>query len=90
MSKWRRNRSKRIRWVRNHLINKDGNKCKICKKTFTHMRDITIDHIVPLSKGGTYDILNLQLACFNCNNVKGDMTPEEFERFQDGGLFDIN
>jgi 5-methylcytosine-specific restriction protein A len=33
--------------------------------------DLTIDHIVPISKGGTNDVSNLQTLCFKHNNSKG-------------------
>lgn len=32
---------------------------------------ITIDRVVPLSRGGTNDILNLQPLCHSCNSQKG-------------------
>lgn len=32
----------------------------------------TIDHVVPLCRGGTWDPENLVLACDGCNNKKGD------------------
>lgn len=52
-------------------------RCTICGR---HIRfDVmTVDHIVPKSKGGTNDIKNLQLACHTCNLVKGAMMPVEF------------
>ena len=40
-------------------------------------RLVTIDHVVPLSKGGgKYDRDNLKIACFTCNQKKGDSMPE--------------
>jgi len=32
----------------------------------------TIDHIVPISEGGTSELGNLALACFHCNRKKSD------------------
>lgn len=34
----------------------------------------TIDHIVPIAKGGTNDISNLVCCCHNCNQIKGGET----------------
>ena len=82
--KWKRKLSNRKRWVRNHLITKDGNKCALCRKTFESMKDITLDHITPISKNGTDEIDNLQLTHFECNQQKEDMTQEEFDEFQTG------
>jgi hypothetical protein len=39
--------------------------------------DLTIDHIVPRSRGGRTTPENLCAACFDCNQRKGDRTPEE-------------
>ena len=38
----------------------------------------TIDHIVPLSQGGTDAFENLRLACAPCNNARESRDPEEF------------
>jgi 5-methylcytosine-specific restriction endonuclease McrA len=39
----------------------------------------TIDHVIPLSKGGNkYDESNLVIACKTCNKKKGSMSVEEF------------
>lgn len=32
----------------------------------------TIDHIIPIAKGGTHDVTNLTGACAKCNSAKGD------------------
>jgi 5-methylcytosine-specific restriction endonuclease McrA len=41
-----------------------------CKRELSRLA--TIDHIVPRSKGGTDDEDNLVVACFTCNQRKGD------------------
>lgn len=35
-------------------------------------KPLTVDHVVPLSKGGTNDIDNIQPLCRNCNSIKHD------------------
>ena len=39
---------------------------------------ISVDHIIPLSNGGTNDISNLTVCCTRCNLVKGTMTQDQF------------
>jgi 5-methylcytosine-specific restriction endonuclease McrA len=38
-------------------------------------RMMTVDHIVPKSRGGKNHMTNLQPMCFNCNNRKGSKMP---------------
>lgn len=47
-----------------------GNKCLACNE----QRPLTIDHIVPLSKGGRNDASNLQPLCNKCNSAKWNRT----------------
>ena len=47
--------------------------CGICNKELPGIDRCTIDHIVPVSRGGTNDLSNLQLTHNKCNNVKGNM-----------------
>lgn len=51
--------------------------CAICGKP-VKFKKMTVDHIVPLSKGGTNDRSNLQLAHLSCNRAKADMSADEF------------
>jgi hypothetical protein len=41
-------------------------------------RRAQLEHLTPLSRGGTHDIENLQASCRSCNAKKHDKTPEEF------------
>lgn len=84
MGKWKRSKSLPRRWQRNHLIAKHGAICAICEKPFKKLKDVTIDHHIPLSKGGADDLDNYRLAHFDCNQLKADMLPDEFVKFQQG------
>jgi len=71
-------------WQRKFLVNKYGGDCYLCGKPFEKMGDITIDHWVPISKGGLDDIENYRLAHLACNHLKDDLTPEQWIEFQSG------
>ena len=45
----------------------DGWRCRLCGSG----RDLTVDHIVPVSKGGGTVWWNLQTLCRSCNSKKG-------------------
>lgn len=52
---------------------RDGPGCYMCPLPFDDDRHaMTIDHVHPLSKGGTWDLSNLKLAGLSCNQEKGD------------------
>lgn len=42
--------------------------------------DPTLDHVVPQSRGGSNQITNLVLACYRCNNDRGDEDLSEYAR----------
>lgn len=58
---------------RNAIYTRDGNKCQYCGAT----RRLTIDHVIPRSKGGTDDWDNLVVACSSCNVKKSDKFLEQ-------------
>ena len=51
--------------------------CQGCLVLFP-FRNLTIDHIIPVSRGGTDHLENLQLLCGSCNSMKGSGSNEEF------------
>lgn len=65
---------KKIELSRKNVLRRDGMKCQYCGKKSTQ---ITIDHIIPKSRGGQDSWDNLVAACVSCNNKKGNRTPDE-------------
>lgn len=66
---------KRVSLSRQNLYKRDGYKCVYCEG-----RDnLTLDHVIPRSRGGRDSWHNLVTACQRCNTEKGDRTPEEAE-----------
>jgi 5-methylcytosine-specific restriction endonuclease McrA len=56
--------------VKKYLSKRDGKFCGICRRPVMRIHDMTIDHIIEKSKGGTNDISNLQIAHAECNFKK--------------------
>lgn len=59
-----------------YLYGEQGGYCFGCEGHF-QVQNLTIDHIIPQSKGGTDHVSNLQLLCGSCNSIKGSKTNEE-------------
>ena len=59
------------------LFGKSEGKCQGCLLSFP-FRQLHHRHVIPVSKGGTDHIDNLQLLCGACNSTKGAGTNEEF------------
>ena len=61
---------------RKNLFERDRNTCQFCgKKDLT--QDLTIDHVIPRSRGGTSHWENCVIACLPCNLKKGNRLIEE-------------
>ena len=56
---------------------KNNGKCAICGAPVKFIK-MTVDHIKPLSQGGTNEFSNLQLACNSCNRLKNNFMEDEF------------
>ena len=61
---------------REKLYGAQGGYCLGCRAHF-QARHMTVDHIIPRSKGGTDHLSNLQLLCAACNSLKGDRPQAE-------------
>lgn len=65
---------KNIELSRKNLHRRDSFRCQYCGRKNI---ELTIDHIIPKSRGGSDSWENLITACVQCNNRKGNRTPEE-------------
>ena len=54
--------------TRNMIYKRDGYSCQYCGST----RDLTIDHVIPRSKGGGNELKNLKPICSSCNMSMGN------------------
>ena len=54
--------------------------CHYCRGTF-NPSDLTMDHIIPLSRGGKSERINIVAACKECNNRKKYLLPVEWEEY---------
>lgn len=68
----RKRKNFKLRWQ-----NQYGLLCAYCANPCTECA--TIDHLIPLSRGGDNRLENLVMACRACNELKGDLLVEEFQ-----------
>ena len=68
MTKLRLSRRRRIK----RILFKEGHRCHYCNMALT-FASATIDHIIPLAKGGSNAIANCIISCYFCNQIKGDI-----------------
>jgi 5-methylcytosine-specific restriction endonuclease McrA len=50
--------------------------CRYCRTPVE--KKFEVDHMLPISKGGSHDEANLCIACVHCNRSKGSKTAEQF------------
>lgn len=60
--------------LRVQVLDRDNSTCQLCGATLNDGVKLHVDHIIPVSKGGTNDLDNLQTLCEQCNLGKGDLT----------------
>ena len=59
--------------TKSSIYKRDGYKCQYCGCT----KNLTLDHIIPKSKGGSDSFANLVVACNSCNTKKGNKLLEQ-------------
>lgn len=58
---------------RREVLRRDHHNCQYCGSS----KHLTLDHVLPRSRGGQHTWDNLVAACERCNSRKGDRTPQE-------------
>lgn len=61
---------------RKNILMRDRYTCQYCLRTLPSS-ELTLDHVVPRSRAGETIWENLVACCHDCNNLKGNRTPEE-------------
>lgn len=68
----------------NFIDGQGSNYCEYCgKRNLQSIKDglhnfLTIDHFIPLGKGGGHRLDNLRVVCKECNDRKADSLPKDF------------
>jgi len=65
-----------LRFNRRNLFARDGHQCQYCGRSFP-IQQLSIDHVLPRSRGGETLWDNVVSACTTCNTRKGGRTPQE-------------
>jgi len=65
-----------VKFNRRNIFLRDGHRCQYCGKRFSSPR-LSLDHVMPKSRGGRDTWENIVCACLKCNVDKGGRTPAE-------------
>jgi 5-methylcytosine-specific restriction endonuclease McrA len=66
-----------VPFTKKNVMVRDRQLCVYCKTN----KELTIDHVIPVSRGGKSTFENCVTACKPCNNKKGSRTPREAKMF---------
>jgi 5-methylcytosine-specific restriction endonuclease McrA len=67
---------RRVPATRAAVMLRDLHTCQYCGD-LPGRHELTVDHVIPRSRGGGHQWQNLVTACKRCNQKKGSQTPEE-------------
>ena len=66
----------RVKFNRRNIFARDENRCQYCGKRHA-TSELSLDHVIPRSRGGRTNWDNIVCACTRCNARKGGRLPEE-------------
>lgn len=65
-----------VKFSRRNIFLRDEHRCQYCGRRFS-IHNLSLDHVVPRSRGGRTTWENIVAACLKCNVRKGGRTPHE-------------
>jgi len=65
-----------VKFNRRNIFARDRNRCQYCGRKFP-TSELSLDHVIPRSRGGNSTWENLVCCCLDCNVKKGGRTPKE-------------
>ena len=68
-------------YTKAEIIKRDGLNCYLCGKLL-HENEVTLDHVLPLSRAGQDKPENIKISCRSCNSSKKDKTLTEFKKYR--------
>ncbi len=66
----------RVSLTRRNVLARDEHRCQYCGREFPSTQ-LSVDHVLPVSRGGGNSWSNVVCACRRCNRTKGRRTPQE-------------
>lgn len=76
LKKYDRLPSRDVKFTRKNIYQHYKRRCCYCGDTFSS-KELNLDHVIPKSRGGKTDWLNVVTSCIECNTKKMNRTPEE-------------
>ena len=76
----------RSKIIKDIVFKKNKGKCWYCSVLLTRTgrnikTDFSIEHLVPFSRGGKHDLINLVASCNSCNQKKKNKTVDEYIKY---------
>ena len=68
--------AKEVKFSRRNILERDRHTCQYCGRRYDRSQ-LTVDHVIPRSRGGESTWENVLTACVSCNTRKGSRTLEE-------------
>ncbi len=78
-----RDKARRLRTSQWWKRKRSSGICHYCRGHFPP-RELTMDHVIPLSRGGRTERINVVPCCKKCNSLKKQMLPAEWDDYMAG------